>query len=197
MKTIKIIFVGLLSLFVISCGKKMVTREDGKLTLSGARINLSKLGERSLNDMNAKIYGAVIQGKIKAYRFDSITATCLYKTEELKQISTLEQAVQFAPDPTNPDYLIDSIIKTEFKLQDIVGYSVAVKWTSDYSKGTSNLELYSFAINWKPVFGGIEIPEGPLFWVSYKDVEGLIKASDREEMNRIIFDSLGVKMGDF
>lgn len=178
-----------------SCNKKNEGKD--KMQLSGRKISMTALGTNFCKELNEKLYSAVMEGKIKAYRYDSLTSTSLYKADEIANLSTMEESIQFAPDSTKPDFLIDTIIKQVFKPADIVGYSVAEKWNFDPKENEIDGEIFAFAINWQPKIAGLQIPESALFWVNYKDVETLLSKSQAEELKSTIYNTLLTKLSDF
>jgi hypothetical protein len=178
-----------------SCHKK----KDGKegMQLSSRKISFTTLGVNFARELNEKLYKAVLEGKIKAYRYDSITPTCLFKAEEITSLSTMEESIQYAPDSSRPDFLIDTVLKQVFKADDIVGYSIAEKWSMDPKENEIEGEIFAFAINWQPEIAGIEIPESALFWVDYKDVVKLLSKGQSEELKKTIYNTFIVKLSNF
>jgi hypothetical protein len=194
----KFVFILLCCLAVLfSCNLTKKDTSKEKLKLTATKLNLTKLGEQFTNNLNEKVFNAVMEGKIKAYRFDSLTQTCLFSAEEIKKISTMEEPIQYSPDPNDPDRLVDSVLKTPFKTQDIAGHSVAEKWVRNYDENSQTAEIYAFAINWQPSFGGVQIPESPLFWISFTDLAKLLTKDEIKILNSIIFDTVEGKIAEF
>lgn len=178
-----------------SCHKKNEGNENAKFT--ARKIGFSTLGTNFTKELNEKVYNAVFEGKIKAYRYDSLTPTCLFKADEIAHLSTIEESIQFAPDSSHPDILIDTIIKQAFKPSDIAGYCVAEKWSMEQKEHSMEAEIFAFAINWKPTIAGFAIPECPLFWVDYKDVQKLLSKGQIEELDKSIYSTLLEKLSDY
>jgi hypothetical protein len=178
-----------------SCHKKKDGKEE--MQLSSRKISFTTLGVTFAKELNEKLYKAVMEGKIKAFRYDSITHGCMFKPEEISSLSTLEESIQYQPDSTRPDFLLDTVLKQTFKPDDIVGYSIAEKWSLDPKENELEGEIYAFAINWQPKIAGIEIPESALFWVDYNDVVKLLSKGQAEELKKTIYNTFIVKLSGF
>jgi hypothetical protein len=180
--------------FSSSCQRKKA--EEKNLKLSDRIIKFTSLGTTFTKELNEKLYKAVIDGQIKAYRFDSLTPTCMFKANEVAKISTMEESVQYAPDSTHPDFLVDTVIKQVFKTSDIAGYSVGEKWSIEPKENSIEGEIFAFALNWKPTIAGIALRESPLFWVDYKDVQKLLSKGQQEELENTIYNTLIEKLSE-
>jgi len=178
-----------------SCNREDESKE--KKQLSARKMSITTLGVNFTKELNEKLYKAVMDGKIKAYRYDSITPTCMFKPEEISSLSTIEESIQYAPDSANPDYLVDTVLKQVFKAENIVGYSIAEKWSIDPEENEIDGEIFSFAVNWQPNIAGIEIPESALFWVDYNEVLKLLSKEQAEELKKVIFNTFFEKVSAF
>ena len=178
-----------------SCNREDESKE--KKQLSARKMSITTLGVNFTKELNEKLYNAVMDGKIKAYRYDSITPTCMFKPEEISSLSTIEESIQYAPDSANPDYLVDTVLKQVFKAENIVGYSIAEKWSIDPEENEIDGEIFSFAVNWQPNIAGIEIPESALFWVDYNEVVKLLSKEQAEELKKVIFNTFFEKVSAF
>jgi hypothetical protein len=177
-----------------ACNKKKKDNESRQL--SSRKISFTKFGINFTKDLNEKLVKDVMEGKIKAYRYDSLTTTCMFTSDEIKRLSTLEESIRYQPDSSRPDILLDTVLKQVFKASDIVGYSIAEKWNLDPNENEVEGEVYAFAINWQPKIAGIEIPESALFWVDYNDVLKLISKPEAEELKKTIYNTLINKLSD-
>jgi len=176
-----------------SCHKKKAGDDYGKI--SDHFINFTSLGTNFTNELNEKLFKAVMDGKIKAYRYDSLTPTCMFKDKEIASISTLEESVQYAPDSTHPDFLLDTVLKKVFKTSDIAGYSIAEKWSMEPKENSIEGEIFAFSINWKPSIAGVALQrEYPLFWVDYKDVQKLLNKGQVENLDKTIYTNIVEKL---
>jgi hypothetical protein len=182
-------------ILVISCDREDESKEIEQLTTR--KISSSLLGLNVAKELNEKLYNAVMEGKIKAYRYDSITATCMFTTEEIKSLSTLEESIQYAPDSSRPDFLIDTVLKQSFTANEIIGYSIAEKWSIEPDENEIEGDIFAFAVNWQPKIAGIQIPESALFWVDYNDVVKLLSKEQAMELKKTIFNSLVLKISEF
>lgn len=178
-----------------SCNKKNEGKE--KMQISSRKISFTTLGINFTKDLNEKLYKEVMDGKIKAYRYDSITPSCMFTPKEISSLSTMEESIQYQPDSTRPDFLLDTVLKQVFKPADIVGYSIAEKWRLDPKENEIEGEIFAFAINWQPKIAGIEIPESALFWVDYQDVVKLLSKGQAEELKKTIYNTFIVKLSGF
>ena len=184
-------------IFMILCSS-CHKRNDGKENeqISSRKISFTTLGSNFTNQLNEKLYKEVMDGKIKAYRYDSISPTCMFTAKEISSLSTFEESIEYRPDSTRPDLKLDTVLKEVFKPADIVGYSIAEKWKLDQKENEIEGEILAFAINWQPKIAGFQIPECPLFWVDYKDVVKLLGKDESEELKKAIYNSLITKLSE-
>jgi hypothetical protein len=183
-----------MSFFIISCNNKDDKGKDAKI--SSRIIKFSTLGTNFTKELNEKLFKAVMEGKIKAYRYDSLTPGCMFQKDEIAKISTIEESVQYAPDSTHPDFLVDTVIKQVFDPSGITGYSVAEKWSLETEENSMEADIFAFALNWQPTIAGIALRESPLFWVDYKEVQKLLSKGQVEELNKTIYNSLIEKLSE-
>jgi hypothetical protein len=183
-----------LTLATVSCNKEKSAKGSETYTLTAHKVNLEEMGTKTLNELNTLLLNAVWEGKIKPYRFDSLTANCEYKIDELKRITTLEESVTLTPNQNEPEYTLDTILKKAFKVEDIVGYSVSEKWTFNLENASQTGQIYAFAINWTPKFGPMQVPESPVFWVSFKDLEKILNKEIVDEISKLLHKSFLEKL---
>ncbi|MEX0966283.1 MAG: hypothetical protein WD077_03530 [Bacteroidia bacterium] len=88
--------------------------------------------QEKLGHINQKIFDAVMEGRIKAFRDDMETT---YSKEEVAERSRRETIIQIYPDANDPHFYIDSIALMPFQDQ-VTGYAV------DYGE---NQEITSIA----------------------------------------------------
>jgi len=139
------------------------------------------IGKGTLLEYNKMIYKAAIDGKITAYRHDSLTS--IYIIEEIKKLGTEEEVIEFYPDPENyPDYYIDSVIINPFNPNHIKGNSIGEVWFLNSLLNKITVWNFAFAINYQPSIGGVEFSEQPLFWIKLDDLK---KVFNDEQVSRI------------
>jgi hypothetical protein len=183
----------ILLILLLSCN--YFKREDPKeVNITPRKVELIKLlGEMLINDMNQKIYTLSLEGKIKAYKNDSLLDKDQISLSKLKDIGSYQEAIQYAPNPKDPDLLTDTVITNPFRITDICGNSIAEKWTFNQDKLVHRGMIWAFAINYKYRMQGnsaIDLPELPLFWIKYTDLKIIITKEQYKQLNKALHQTL-------
>lgn len=132
------------------------------------------------------------KGKLTAYRSDSLTT--IYTPEEVLKLGSYEQTIQITPDPNDPYYTIDSTIFNEFEASKIQKYRLVEDWIFDRNSSQMYVRIIAIAPLYRPVAGGIELPEQPLFWLRYSEAREIFVNEEvfnrRNDAARITYDDL-------
>lgn len=183
---------------VLSCTEKKAADDAAANVFFTRRIvNTQALGTELTNKINQKVFEAVLNGKIKAYKMDSLTTWSVFSIPDLKDRMNKKETLTITPDPTYPEYTIDSTIITEFKTENITGHSISEKWSMDLSKTIINAELHAFGLNWKPVFANIELGEQALFWIPFNDLEKFLSKEEMKSLNKLLHKERFKKISDY
>lgn len=189
--------ISLLIMLLISCsGGKNNTAEKFYLT-HRKLTNIDKLGPAFMQKLSEDLYKAVIDGKITAYKSDSLNETNKYTKEKVAEIGKIEEVIQYYPDPSYPDYYIDSLVVIPFSLKDIKGFEISEKWTKDKGSKFYRAEINAIALRYIPVFGGVQLREQAMFWVKFDDLEKIVGRDDLKAMTDLIFESLTDKVSEY
>jgi hypothetical protein len=188
MKTQSILLISLFGFILLyGCKEKNIKSSTGELTYSSRLIDLSSLGPGFIESMNEKIFTAVKEGKIKAYSTDSLLEGSLLSIEEVQKIGGQDETIELAPDPENPNYLIDTVIHNPFFLKDAVGHQITDIWSFARGSNTYSATPYAIAITYNPIIAGVEIGEMPLFWIAFDEINDLVGSENFEQINDLIF----------
>ncbi len=111
-------------------------------------------------------------GQLKAYKNDSLTS--VYMVDEVKKMGAIEETVQVQVDPNDPYYLVDSTVYTPFDYVSIRKYMIGEEWIFDKQRSQFFPRIDWIAPVYKPLLGGIELPEQPMFFVSWNELRNVL-----------------------
>lgn len=180
-----------------TCKKSENENENSSYFLRKKLTGIDEMGPSFIKKFTEDLYNSVRNGKIQAFRYDSLTPSCLLTKEQVADLGKTEEVVQIFPNPDFPDYYIDSLIVTRITLKDIKGFEVSVKMQRDKGKTVINAELNAFALRYIPNIGGIKLNEQALFWIKYKDLNQFMKKEDFKIMNDLVFKSILSTASDY
>ncbi|MBT3424588.1 MAG: hypothetical protein HN921_03395 [Bacteroidetes bacterium] len=182
---------------IYSCKNENLKSSSGEINYACRAIDISSLGPAYLKTLNEKIYKAVQEGNINAFKNDSLLVQSKFNEQEIKEIGGIEEAIQYAPDPNYPDFLVDTVIFSPFRLTDVVGYEIADVWSFNKGSNTYSATPHAFAITYKPIIAGIELNELPLYWIPYPELEDLLGSENYKVLNDLIFQKTIEKLSEF
>jgi len=120
------------------------------------------------------VYKAVNDGILTPYRSDSLMS--IYTPEEVLDLGVYRENQQII-NPDNPDDpydLIDTVISTPFDPLKIDKFYVMEDWIFDKKHSLFFARIIAIAPAYKPIAGGIELPEQPLFWIYYPELRSVM-----------------------
>ena len=186
------------SFVLISCKEKGIKQEKDDNTLYTRRIvNLNDLGKYFINNLDQKLFTAIMDGKIKAFEVDTLSANSLFTPAAIKERIDHKENTTITPRPDVPEYTIDTIIITPFKITEIKGHSVAEKWMIDPKNNKFKGELHAFGLTWKPVFANVELPEQPFCWVAFSDLEKILTNEEVKTLKKAIYEQMTKRLSDY
>ncbi len=129
-----------------------------------------------MNPLNCMLYKAVTEGvdgiTLTAYRNDSLVTP--FTREEVLERGQTEEVIQIAPDPDDPEYLIDSVIVNEFDCERITRFEIMEYWVFDKQRGMMEPIIMAIAPLFKPEVEGVELNEQPMFWIKWDEAKNLL-----------------------
>ncbi len=120
------------------------------------------------------VYKSVNDGILTPYRSDSLMS--IYTPEEVSDLGVYRENQQII-NPDNPDDpydLIDTVISTPFDPLNIDKFYVMEDWIFDKKHSLFFARIIAIAPAYKPIAGGIELPEQPLFWIYYPELRSVM-----------------------
>jgi len=169
MKKVCLLFGLFLLIFMISCKKEAKKGEEVVLT-NVVRIDLNEVMEqKKVSEFNQKLYQLALDGKITAYKDDSLLS--FYTKEEVSLRGGTTEIIEYVPDPAEPDFWVDSTIVSPFNPKDIACNYVALEYIFDHAKGNFKVRFKSVSPGFKFIFSGIDLGMQPLFLVSLEDLQ--------------------------
>ena len=120
----------------------------------------------------------VLEGNLTPYTNDSLSS--IFTPEEVDKRGALEEMVTIQ-DPEYPDdpyALIDTTISTPFNWQDIVKWRIMEDWIFDAKYSDFRPRIIAIAPMYKPIFGGVELNEQPMYWVKMEELRPIIVNPD-------------------
>lgn len=120
------------------------------------------------------VYKAVNDGILTPYRSDSLVS--IYTPEEVLDLGVYRENQQIInPDnPEDPYDLIDTVITTPFDPLKIDKFYVMEDWIFDKKHSVFFARIIAIAPAYKPIAGGIELAEQPLFWIYYPELRNVM-----------------------
>lgn len=118
--------------------------------------------------------------ELKAYITDTLTS--VYNAGDVRKKGATSTLTQYAPYPDDPTYLMDTTVYTPFDPVTIVKYFVNEEWIFDKQRGMFYPRIIAIAPVYKPILGGIELDEQPMYWVSYPELRNILV--NEETFNR-------------
>ncbi|MDX5320221.1 MAG: gliding motility protein GldN [Bacteroidota bacterium] len=138
------------------------------------------------------IYKAVNDGILTPYRSDSIVS--IYTPEEVLDLGVYRENQQII-NPENPDDpydLIDTVITTPFDPLKIEKFYIMEDWIFDKKHSLFFARIIAIAPAYRPIAGGIELPEQPLFWIYYPELRNVMNNWElfnrKNDASRISYD---------
>lgn len=141
------------------------TREKINLPMKWPRNPLYKI----IYEAATSGYGAA---PIPAYKTDSLMAG--YTAEEVLSRGGTTEVIQIAPDPNNPDFLIDSTITNPFRPKDITKYKLMEDWIFDKQRSMFFARIIAIAPLFHMKVAGQDLGEQELFWIKWEDFKKIL-----------------------
>lgn len=138
------------------------------------------------------VYKAVNDGILTPYRSDSLMS--IYTPEEVMDLGVYRENQQVInpENPEDPYDLIDTVISTPFDPLKIDKFYVMEDWIFDKKHSLFFARIIAIAPAYKPIAGGIELPEQPLFWIYYPELRSVMINWEifnrKNDASRISFD---------
>jgi hypothetical protein len=123
------------------------------------------------HDMEAKLYKAGLEGRIKAYKTDSLLS--VFSHDELKQRGQMESFIQ------NEEGIVSTLINP-FSPADLKGLMFLEQLGNNPFDVSEKTALKGIGLLFQPSFGGFLANKQPIFWISTPDLK---LSLDKEEMN--------------
>lgn len=120
------------------------------------------------------VYKAVNDGVLTPYRSDSLVS--IFTPEEVLELGIIRENQQVI-NPLNPDDpydLLDTVITTPFDPLKIQKFFVMEDWIFDKKHSVFFARIIAIAPCYRPVAGGIELPEQALFWLYYPELRNVM-----------------------
>lgn len=132
------------------------------------------------NHMGKIVHQAVLNGVLTPFKDDTLKT--FYTPEEVKELGGVESTISI-PDPNFPDdpyAMIDSTINEPFDPEKIVKWRVIEDWIFDRKHSRMIVRIIAIAPLFRPVIGGTELPEQPLYWIRWDDEKSLTNTDLRK-----------------
>ncbi|MEC8739069.1 MAG: gliding motility protein GldN [Bacteroidota bacterium] len=146
------------------------------------------------NPLHKIIYEAVMDGEVKAYKSDSLSS--FYTPEEVAERGIVKEntTIQDPLYPDDPDMVIDTTIDIPFESKYITKYRIMEDWLFDYNYGDFRARIIAIAPLYRPVVGGVELGDQPLFYAKLDDLRPIFV--NQELFNRFN-DAARISFDDF
>jgi hypothetical protein len=198
MKKLALLVIIGFSLVLLSCKEKDGNQEKGDHSLYSRRIvNLNDLGKYFITSLDQKVFQAIMDGKIKAYEVDTLSPHSLIAPTAIKEKIDHKENTTIAPRLDTPDYTVDTVIVTPFKVTEIKGHCISEKWFVNTKGSKFGGELHAFGLTWKPVFANIELPEQPICWVSFNDLGKILSSDEMKTLKKALYDQMTKRLSDY
>jgi len=196
MKNSIMLLFGLMVLF--SCKQKESTISfDENAMLTHRKVDLSELDQGFLDKLNQDLYNAAIEGKIDAFGDDGLSEETKLSKEEVSKRGSTEEVIEYVPNPEYPDYYMDTVIYSPFRLSDIKGFELSELWIFDNETKLYHGKLNAFALRYLLIAGGVKLNEQALFWVKYEDLIKIFPQAEIDKLSLAISKTLGSKLSDY
>jgi hypothetical protein len=136
-----------------------------------------KLGNQNFIRISKMIYAAATTGfngkKIIAYTDDLLTT--IATPEDILKKGGKEEAIQVPVNPKDPDSeLIDTVIKNEFRPDDIVGSRLVQSVTKSADMMKYSADMIAFSLTYDLFVSGMMLGEQDLFYVKFEDLKTIL-----------------------
>jgi len=187
MKKIAVVILGVV-MAASACHKKNTASSEGDVLFTRLKVDLSSMGNDFLLDLNEKIFNDACNGKLKVYKFDSLSPNSLYKEEDVPKIGGYSEALEIPVDPADPDYTIDTVIFTAFNIKDVKGYEFSQSWIHEKNSDNYVSRLNAVALRYVPYIAGIYLNEQALFWISFEDFKQYLSKPQLEQIMNLVLE---------
>lgn len=120
------------------------------------------------------VYDNVMNGQLTPYK--DYTLDSIYTPEEVSKLGTVSEptTIQDPMYPDDPYALIDTTITIPFEPDYIIKYRIMEDWIFDAKYSDLRARIICLAPMYKPVYGGIELSEQPMYWIKYEELRPLM-----------------------
>lgn len=160
-----------------------------KKTTSTDFVTLKNISQSEFRFLSNFIFDMAISGKENA--FGNLEFDTTYTIDEIRKRGRIVE-IKSIPNPKNKGDiydLIDTVIITEFNPLDIEKLFVFHLWTSG-EKPATNISNLAYSPSFKPVLGGLEMGERPMFYIKAMDLEKHLSKVEKEFYNSLFIYSL-------
>ena len=149
------------------------------------KLDLSKsLGNAMAKEFQQRIFRAALAGTLPIFKDDSLVQKM--PAGDINDRLNNEEVIQVYPDPNNPDFSVDSVIKSSLTEKDISGFMACAIFSPDAKNRLNTVQYRSFAISIKMVKAGYDLGEQAIFWFSAANLPGLFNAVELEKFRKSI-----------
>ena len=140
------------------------TRQKQNIVMKWPKSHLSNL-----------IYKGVVDGLLTPYQNDSLVS--IYTPEEVLELG-VERTNEQVINPNNPDDpydLVDTVIVNPFDpLVRVQKFYIMEDWIFDKKHSVFFARIIALAPAYKPMVGGVELPEQALFWIYFPELKSVM-----------------------
>ncbi|MDQ3072433.1 MAG: gliding motility protein GldN [Bacteroidota bacterium] len=142
------------------------TREKKNLVMQWPKNPLNKI----IYDLTTIDDGGFT--RLKAYRNDSLSSA--YTADDVRKMGAIEETVFVGTDPNDPSLGYDSLVSTPFDYTTIKRFLIYEQWIFDKQRGMLFPRIIAIAPVYNPMINGVELPEQPMFWISWNEIRPLL-----------------------
>lgn len=121
------------------------------------------LGDVTLFTFNKKLWQLAKNNAVKTYSDPQLKKEISF--EQIKAYSQSQLKSQYAPDPDDPEYLIDTLIITPFSLNDINSNQIGMEWRIKNEKITCSITAFGPAFHY--IHNDLDLGNMPLFYIDF------------------------------
>lgn len=149
------------------------------------KLELTKpLGESTLKEFQSRIFKAALAGKLVVFKDDSLTMKM--NINDIRDRLNNDEVIQVFPDPNDPGFAVDSVIKKTLTEKDISCFLACAIFTPDYRNRQYTVKYRALAVSMRISKAGYDLGEQPVFWFSFNSLAGLFSAPEIEKFRKAI-----------